>query len=300
MNKINLNYSKPNINLLNLPFFVFRKEPFKKRKKLFKLFFILNSYLVTLLFKLFEKQNFCYFMNIYFQKDGTIEYSKDYDLYLKNYNKKKIYYPNKFRIAGSMVNHGYEMNNLLDSYCLNLFEFEEEDVIVDCGANIGMFYLSLSEHITNFYYFGYEPDEKVFKCLDLNLENSKYINLKNVALSNTKTNKKFFLNSNSGDSSLEEFSTDQVIDIKTTTLDLENIGKIKLLKIDAEGHELEVLQGSKGSLNSIEFICIDMGGEKGDSKDTTLVPVTNFLLLNGFELIGFNPERCVGLFKNLN
>ena len=131
-------------------------------------------------------------MNIYFQKDGTIEYSKDYDLYLKNYNKKKIYYPNKFRIAGSMVNHGYEMNNLLDSYCLNLFEFEEEDVIVDCGANIGMFYLSLSEHITNFYYFGYEPDEKVFKCLDLNLEKIlNILTLKMLLLAIQKQTKSF-------------------------------------------------------------------------------------------------------------
>ena len=71
-----------------------------------------------------------------------------------------------------------------------------------------------------------------------------------------------------------------------------------MLKIDAEGHELEVLLGSKETLKKTEYICIDMGGEKGELKENTVSEVTNFLLDNNYKLINFNEHRVTGLFKN--
>ena len=54
--------------------------------------------------------------------------------------------------------------------------------------------------------------------------------------------------SNIGGSKLTNKKSEKTIDIKLTTLDHEiNIikEKINLLKIDVEGHEFEVIQGSK-------------------------------------------------------
>ena len=72
----------------------------------------------------------------------------------------------------------------------------------------------------------------------------------------------------------------------------------KLLKVDAEGHELEVLMGSRETLKITEYICIDMGGEKGEFNKNTVSEVTNFLLDNNFRLLDFNENRITGLFEN--
>ena len=71
-----------------------------------------------------------------------------------------------------------------------------------------------------------------------------------------------------------------------------------MLKIDAEGHELEVLKGSSSLLKNIKFISVDYGLEKGFNQDSTITEVTNFLFENNFYLYSANLERNVGLFKN--
>ena len=41
-----------------------------------------------------------------------------------------------------------------------------------------------------------------------------------------------------------------------------------------------------------------MGAEKGYENTNTVSEVTNFLLMNNFELITFNETRITGLFSN--
>jgi FkbM family methyltransferase len=60
--------------------------------------------------------------------------------------------------------------------------------------------------------------------------------------------------------------------IKVTTLDCycekQEIGRISLLKLDLEGHELEALQGARGMLakRAIDAITFEFGGANIDSK----------------------------------
>ena len=121
----------------------------------------------------------------------------------------------------------------------------------------------------------------------------------NFGLSDTNSKDNiFYIDSNHGDSSLEYFDSDSEIKIETKKLDSLKIKRIKLLKVDAEGHELEVLMGSKETLKITEYICIDMGGEKGEFNKNTVSEVTNFLLDNNFRLLDFNENRITGLFEN--
>ena len=50
-------------------------------------------------------------------------------------------------------------------------------------------------------------------------------------------------------------------------LDSFNIKNVKLLKIDAEGYEPEVLKGSLDTFNEIEYISVDYGNERGKEEE---------------------------------
>jgi hypothetical protein len=77
-----------------------------------------------------------------------------------------------------------------------------------------------------------------------------------------------------------------------------NSKNIKLIKIEAEGAELEVLEGLKSNISKIGYITIDCGFERGFEKKSTLAPCANYLLNNGYELISFSNKRIVCLFRN--
>ena len=73
---------------------------------------------------------------------------------------------------------------------------------------------------------------------------------------------------------------------------------IKLLKLEAEGGEPEVLLGSSTILNHIEFISADLGFERGLNSESTLPAVSNFLLPMGFRFVDLSKNRLVSLFSS--
>jgi len=297
--RINLKFFQFKETIVDLPFFVYRKKSVNNMNLLFKILFVIKCKFIILIYKLFNEKLFCFFMNLFYKKDGKISFSKKYKTFIKQHRDNEIHYPNKTRILGSMVNHTYELDNLLYSYGLENFKIEKNDLIIDCGANVGNLYLSINRFIKTFNYIAFEPDPKVFKCLELNLDKFNNVELYRVGLSSENKNKKFYVNDETGDSSLEEFNTEVSIEINTKNLDSFKYEKVKLLKIDAEGHELEVLLGAKNTLSNIEYIAVDMGAEKGNDNKNTVSSVTNFLIRQNFELVNFKETRTTGLFKNL-
>ena len=94
------------------------------------------------------------------------------------------------------------------------------------------------------------------------------------------------------------------ITIETTTLDKEIAKiqqKIKLIKLEAEGFEPEILQGLKKYLNYVEYISIDCGFERGLNQESTIAECSNYLIKNNFKIINFEAKtRIVTLFKKIN
>ena len=87
------------------------------------------------------------------------------------------------------------------SYCIEKLNFSKEDVIIDCGANSGDFFIELKDHINPINYIGIEPNPSDFKILNLNCLNTTLIN---KALGEDKSVLDFFIASSKGDSSLVE------------------------------------------------------------------------------------------------
>lgn len=156
---------------------------------------------------------------------------------------------------------------------------ESLDTVVDIGAHIGELYKSLVDCNTDFYkYYMFEPNKNSYKQL-CKIED-KRISKFNFAISSENSTKEFFLNPLEMTSSFSEINkslfkfklkkflfkgSPDIKDkelVETKTLDNFEIeyAKNNLLKIDTEGHELDVL---KGSLNHLEkktfkFIVIEI------------------------------------------
>ncbi len=255
-----------------------------------------------------------YFFNFIIKQDGKI-YAMLFNIFsLLHKSKNKIYFKNNFfyntevnwrfsfKKQGLMA-YGFgfkkRKNDLMTVYLIKNIEFKDGDVVIDIGANNGDFYLCFDKKIK---YYGYEPSPSVFPNLQYNIKNQ---NLYNLGISNFENKKvDFYLSDEYGDSSILPINKySEKITIDTTTLDkaISKIEqKIKLIKIEAEGFEPEVLQGLKKYLNFVEYITIDCGFERGTKQESTIAECSNYLIKNNFKMIDFGHPRIVTLFKNLD
>jgi hypothetical protein len=77
-----------------------------------------------------------------------------------------------------------------------------------------------------------------------------------------------------------------------------SLDRVRLLKLEAEGAEPEILAGGKKILQLIDYIAVDCGFERGLKQESTLREVLNILYGNSFRLIDFNYKRMSFLFAN--
>lgn len=281
-------------NLINLPSFVYYDKKLSELNKLQKLFLIIKGIYFIFVTKYTNGIIYCFFCNLFYKKNGKI-YNEG-TLYYKKIGSKKYFYPNK-RISRIFVDHKKYFDEFLDTYCLNEIDFKHDDFIIDCGANVGELYFSLLHNKLKVKYLGFEPDALAFECLVRNIDDNKAYNM---ALSEKEETKKLFVDTEGANTSLVDFGTSTTNDIYTNRLDSFKFKNVKLLKIDAEGYEPEVLKGSKDTLNEIQYISVDYGNERGREEDSTMCEVTNFLYENKFKLISDSSYRKIGLFKNTN
>ena len=287
-----------NVILINIPDFLYQIYDIKKLNILKKMCLLIYGKIIQLFYKNFEKKSFCFFMNILLPKYSNINFKNG--MYFKTLSTEiSIFYPNK-RISRVIRKKEELFESIFKDYCLENLEFSDEDVIVDCGANVGELNYSLFFKGFKVNYFGIEPDSKVFECLTLNKISGKET-LFNLALSDEVATKKLYLDTEGANTSLTFFGSKKNEIIKVTTLDALDIPKkIKLFKLEAEGHEKEVLLGSLNTLKNIEYISVDFGPEKGIEEDHTMIDVNEILILNNFKLVDFNNQRMIGLYKNKN
>ena len=222
-------------------------------------------------------------------KKVRFSYDKNQRLFKATENNQSCFFSSIVR-GFSLYRNGIKTREdfIFSSYCLQNITFERSDVVIDCGANSGDLFLKLKKYISPANYIGVEPNPSDFKVLSLNVP--KEVKLINKALGNINSKLAFYVSTSKGDSSLiEPIEHDDIIEVDVVRLDslLSDLqkSKIKLLKLEAEGFEPEILEGLGSSLKCCEYISVDGGYERGKEAEQTLSTVTNYLLLNGFEMV---------------
>lgn len=195
----------------------------------------------------------------------------------------------------------HRARKLSNDYLLDHIRFDPGDVVVDCGANVGDLLLALDGRGVPLRYVAFEPGKLEFECLQHNMQQfpKHAVELHQAALGERNGTAAFHANSQAADGSLLEIEgATETFEVEVVRLDSLPIGPIKLLKLEAEGYEPEVLEGAQGVLDRIEYISAEVEFERGQTHASTLPAVTNFLLANGFTVVANGKGRLVLLFRN--
>tara|TARA_B000000557_G_C20767809_1_gene440296 strand:+ start:108 stop:968 length:861 start_codon:yes stop_codon:yes gene_type:complete len=281
-------------NLINIPDYLYINLDLNNLNNFQKVKLIIKGKLIGLIFKIKSENVFCLLMNLLHGGDGKIYFENNY--YIKKTRERKVFYPNR-RISNIFIDYKLHIEKFFKTYCLDEINFQENDLVIDCGANIGELYLAFDVKKIKISYIAFEPDKKAFNSLEKNTKNGNQ-QLYNLALSDKNEKRKLYTDTDGGNTSLSEFESTSIEEIETKTLDSFNFKNIKLLKIDAEGHEPEVLTGLTETLKNVEYIAIDHSDERGFNQEKTTVEVFDFLYKNNFQVVAVSPFREISLFKN--
>ncbi len=157
------------------------------------------------------------------------------------------------QLVTNEINYGYE-------YDFKNIKFKKGDIIIDIGANIGMVSIYLAKKFPFLKIYAYEPVLQNYENFKMNIELNNIpkdtITLEHKAITKDSRLVNMSINTlNTGGSSISDvISTGSITqecncNIKSTTLDKiitkYKIKNIKLLKIDCEGSEYEILYNTK-------------------------------------------------------
>jgi FkbM family methyltransferase len=226
------------------------------------------------------------------------EYKHEDQCYLLHDGQRTIHFARPNRSPYFADGITTRLNRLWHTYVGPHYQLPPNAVVVDCGANIGEF--ALAAHDRGAEVFAFEPDPVEFAALRMNA--SERIKPLNFALWNTEAILQFHSANQTGDSGVFPSGRQaETMRVNAVRLDecitpwLRN-RRIALLKLEAEGAEPEVLEGAAKLLDRIDAIAADLGPERGAERATTVVPVAQLLIANGFEISHFDAVRCTFLF----
>tara|TARA_B110000967_G_C18720112_1_gene477178 strand:- start:36 stop:746 length:711 start_codon:yes stop_codon:yes gene_type:complete len=172
---------------------------------------------------------------------------------------KQMYIPNTTKTKRSAVVRRHLKNGSWEKNISNILYDNAlpNTNVIDIGAFIGTHTLALADISKkgNGKVYSFEPQPWAYENIKESLKKNKIKNVKvyNIVLSNEIGSIKFCSDSTGGSSVCTERSKkinswNNVYNVKMNTLDKYNFKNISIIKIDVEGHEINVLNGA---LNTI-------------------------------------------------
>lgn len=199
-------------------------------------------------------------------------------------------------VVGRSIYKRGEYESCISSYVAEKIKFDDGDIALDIGANIGWYSILLNNLMPKSgKIYSFEPDPLNFDLLSENikLNSAKNIVAVNNALSHKNEIMKLYQysNRNLGRHSLLDINKSDYVKVRAIVLDQflqdENIdfSKVKFAKIDIEGYEYFALSGATKVLDSIQYLISEFVPEH--MKKGGIQPN---LLLDLMEQKGFSPN----------
>ena len=189
----------------------------------------------------------------------------------------------------------------------NFLQEKSIKTIIDVGAHKGEFAENALKIRSVEKIIAFEPQKKIFEILKNKFANNKMITLNNYALSGKVEKKIMKINKMSATSTLNQEINDDSLyfkfksfllhqknsiiaeeEINTTTFDIffkyTTFDQSTLLKIDTEGYEIHVLNGSSKKINEVKFILIE-NQFSNMYKNVNFKDCHDFLIKKNFRLL---------------
>lgn len=135
---------------------------------------------------------------------------------------------------------------ILEEYNICRMDIQENDVVIDIGAHIGLFTIYISQFCTKGRIFCFEPIKENYELLSYNINLNKIENVRifSKAVTDKSDTIRIFLSSDAAAHSLFIKGT-KYVEVESTTLreilDSNKIEVCNLLKLDCEGSEYIIL-----------------------------------------------------------
>jgi FkbM family methyltransferase len=197
----------------------------------------------------------------------------------------------------SQLQKNEEANDkILTAAVLNKLKSEKAFGVIDVGANRGDWAQTFSKFFPGAIIYAIEADTRTFQTLCQNLAVAKPPNIRpfNLAVSNKTGPVTFYSDENPLLSSILKLPDLQprmrTMEIQAQTLDDFFVGNplddLRLIKIDTEGHDLDVLRGARRvlSLPALEFIILEFGIDPADQRHVHINELIAYLSPLGFQV----------------
>ena len=210
------------------------------------------------------------------------------------------------------------LHNLFDKIrLLKFFIKKKAPVIIDIGSNVGQSINFFRNLFSKSKIHSFEPNKDCFQTLKKNYKNKNFIYLNNCAITNIK-NKHFYVNNiHSGLGSfsrINTFSKDIInkklfnsknfiekkikvsaIPMKKYLLENRIVKRIDLVKIDVQGHNINVLKSFGTSINIVDNFLIEINFYDFYKKEKK----PQFAIINNYlEKFGFYIYDFIFISKN--
>jgi FkbM family methyltransferase len=188
--------------------------------------------------------------------------------------------------------------------------------LLDCGSNYGFYSFYVASISLGNQVLAFEASPKTFNSFKANIElnNFRNIDYKNLAISEVSGKFiSFYESHNDWESSAthNKFKNNKIVNIETTTIDQELLKKnltnfVVIIKLDVEGNEFNVIQGSKDTILKYEpLIIVELSRHNFNNQNYNFDYFRKFLNDSKYKiyddkLVSLNIEILIDRIRNLD